>query len=111
MENGTMNTIASTQPWFWYSKMLWSVVIMFVMGALARTLVSSEPFDCKKFAGEMIISAIGAVMMYSLGLMQGMNDIQIVGFGALASMGGLRGVEWILKLINKIKKIQVLGDE
>lgn len=112
MQNSeVVNNIASTQPWFWYSKMLWSIVILFVLGALARALVSNEPFDFRKFTGEIIISAIGAIIMYSLGLMQGMNEIQIVGFGALASLGGLRSIEWTLKLVNKVKSVQGIGDE
>lgn len=84
--------------------MLWSIVTLFILGAVARALVSNEHFDARKFTGEVIIASIGAVIMYSLGLMQGMTEVQIVSFGALASLGGLRGIEWTLKIINTLQR-------
>jgi len=93
------------ESWVWTDRMLWSVVVMFLLGSMARTFVSNEPFDCKKFMGELIFSAIGALMMYSMGLMQGMNDAQIICFGAGASLGGVRAFEWFMKIAKKVKAV------
>ena len=110
MPNESINAIAEVQPWVWGNRMLWSFVAMFALGSVARTFVSNEPFDFKKFVGEIIFSVIGAVLMYSLGLMQNMNEVQIVGFGALASLGGVRSIEWVLRIARKIKSSGVLND-
>lgn len=101
---------ASVQYWDWCSKTLLSVVAMFLLGSMARTFVSSEPFDSKKFCGELIFSAIAAIAMYSMGLMQGMSEVQIVGFGAFASLGGVRTIEWALKIANNIKGTGMQND-
>lgn len=110
MPNETINVIAESQPWVWGNRMLWSVITMFVLGSVARAFVSSEPFDLRKFIGEILFATIGAIMMYSMGLMQGMNEIQIIGFGAFASLGGVRSVEWALRIAHKIKKSGVLNE-
>jgi len=95
--------IINSEGWIWGDEMLWSIVCMFVLGSMARTFVSNEPFDCKKFGGEVIFSFIGAVMMYSAGLMQGMSEVQIVGFGAMASLGGVRMFEWFMRIAKNVK--------
>lgn len=87
----------------WKDYTLWSIVGLFILGALARVLVSSEPFCWRRFLGEIILAAIGAVIFYSFGLMQGMNTIQIMFFGALSALGGVRLVEWGIKGFAKIK--------
>lgn len=109
MPSEAVNTVVETQPWVWGNRMLWSFVTMFVLGSMARTFVSDEPFDPKKFAGEIIFSIIGAVMMYSLGMMQNMTEVQIIGFGAFASLGGVRGFEWAMRIARKIKASGVLN--
>lgn len=97
--------VAVESAWLWTDRLLWSVVGLFILGSMARTFVSNEPFDVKKFLGEVIFSAISAVIMYSMGLMQGMSEAQIVCFGALASLGGVRSVEWALKAANQFKSM------
>ncbi len=89
--------------WLWTDKLLWTIVGLFVFGSMARSLVSDEPFDVRKLIGELIFSGIAAIIMYSMGLMQGMNEYQIVCFGALGSLGGVRSVEWALKAMNQFK--------
>jgi len=111
MPNETVSAIESTQPWIWSNRILWSVVVMFVLGSMARAFASNEPFDARKFIGEIIFSAIGAIMLYSMGLMQNMNEVQIIGFGAFASLGGVRSIEWAIKIGHKIKRSGVLTDE
>ncbi|AZZ92762.1 hypothetical protein EUZ85_19350 [Hahella sp. KA22] len=87
----------------WTSKEFWTVLVLFVAGFVARTLVSQEPFDRKKFLGELILTAIGAVALYAAGALQGMSDLQMLMFGALGSLGGLRAVEWVIKAAAQVK--------
>lgn len=103
MPNETMNNMANSQVWLWSDKTLWSVVAMFVLGSMARTFISNSPFEPKKFIGEIIFAAIGAIVLYSAGLMQGMSEVQIVCFGSFASLGGVRTLEWIMKIGKAIK--------
>lgn len=88
----------------WYDPVLWSVIAFFVMGSLGRILVSSDPFDPRKFAGEMILAIIGAIIIYSFNLMQGMSPVQIIFLGSLASLGGVRIIEWAIKFSQQVKK-------
>jgi len=101
----------AVNTWLWSDRLMWSVILMFLLGSVARTFVSNEPFDVKKFVGEIIFSAIGAVMMYSMGLMQGMSEAQIVCFGAMASLGGIRSFEWFIKIAKNVKAASSIGDK
>ena len=94
-------TQASTFNWYDYT--FWSVVTLFTLGVIAKALVSSEPFCARKFWGEIILAVIGAVLFFSFGLMQGMNPLQIMFFGALASLGGVRLIEWGIKIFGQLK--------
>lgn len=87
----------------WSDRLLWSVVSLFALGTLGRILVSSEPFDLKRFLGELILSVISAIILFSFNLMQGMSPTQIVFFGALGSLGGVRMVEWVIKIAQRVK--------
>lgn len=82
---------------------MWLVIFLMVMGTIGRTLVSNEPFDVKRFSGEVILSVIGAIMLYSFGLLQGMSIPQIILLGSLGSLGGLRILEWLIRLAKQIK--------
>ena len=99
--------VTSAFQW-WSDPLLWSVIAMFILGTIGRILVSDEPFDPRKFFGELILAAIGAIILYSFNLMQGMTPIQIVFFGALGSLGGVRLIEWIIKIAKKVKSSGVL---
>lgn len=90
--------------WDWSDRFMWSVIGMFVLGSMARSFIGNEPFDPKRFIGELILSTIGAIMMYSMGLMQGMSETQIVCFGAAASLGGVRMIDWGLRIAKAVKQ-------
>lgn len=87
----------------WKDWTLWSIIGLFILGTLARVLVSNEPFCWRRFLGEIILALIGAILFYSFGLMQGMSTIQIMFFGALSALGGVRLVEWAIKGFAKVK--------
>ena len=97
-----------TTAFTWADRTLWSIMALFALGALGRILVSSEPFDLRRFAGELILSVIAAVILFSFNVMQGMTTVQIVFFGALGSLGGVRMIEWVIKIARKMKSNGVL---
>jgi len=89
----------------WADKSLWIVMGFILLGHVARNLVSDEPFNIRKFIGEMILAAIGAVSIYVMGLLQGLPEPQIIFIGLLTSLGGLRALEWAAKITRAVKKI------
>ena len=83
-------------------RILWMVIGLFMIGTLARTLISKDPFDVKHFAGEMLLSAIGGVALYFGGLLRGMTPVELIFMGALAGMGGVRMIEWTFKIVRHV---------
>jgi len=81
----------------------WMMLTLFCLAYLARTLVSKEPMDWRRLAGELILTAISAVVVYSAGLLNGMSPLQMLFAGALGSLGGLRAVEWLIKIAAQVK--------
>lgn len=89
----------------WADKSLWVVVGLILLGHMARNLVSDEPFSLKKFIGEMMLAGIGAVVIYLLGVLQGLPEIQIILIGSLTSLGGVRALEWAAKIYRLAKNL------
>ena len=83
-------------------KTLIAIATMFAGGVVARILVSDEPFDAKKFAGEMIFAIIGAVILWSFGVLQDFSTWQMFLYGGLVSLGGVRFLEWIIKIARMV---------
>ena len=77
---------------------LLTVIMLFIMGAVARALVSPEPLDWRRLVGEAILSAIGAVVVFNFGVIQGMSNPEIMLWGALGSLGGIRILEWVIRI-------------
>lgn len=78
-------------------------IAMGILGLLGRTLVSPEPFDARRFTGEMILTALGAIMLFALGVLQGLDTWQMIVLGAGTSLGGLRAIEWGFKIVQAAK--------
>lgn len=89
----------------WADRSLWVVIGIVLLGHLARNLVSDEPFRLKKFVGEMLIAGIGAVVIYLMGILQGLPEAQIILIGSLTSLGGVRALEWAAKIYRLSKKL------
>lgn len=83
---------------------LFGVIALLLTGTLARFLISPEPLCWRRFAGEMLLSVIGGVVIFNFGLLQGMSAPEIILVGALSSLGGLRLVEWAIKIITALKQ-------
>ena len=92
------HTIVKGAIEWWMDHTLWSIVALMIAGSVGRTLISPAKFNTKLFVGEVILSAVVAVLVFHLGLMQGMSFAQMLVFGALSSLGGLRLTQWFIKI-------------
>ena len=80
-----------------------SLVALMVFGTIGRILVSDEPFDWRRLTGELILAAIGAVLLHAFGMLNGMNFYQIIAIGALGGLGGVRLLEWLIKIWKQVR--------
>lgn len=103
-ESATLVTRAVEYVFGWTDRFLWLTVGLFVMGSTARLFIGNEPFVLRRFIGEMLLSIIGAVVLWSFGMLQGMTQMQIVLLGGLGSLGGVRLIEWIMKIVKTISQ-------
>lgn len=92
------------QGFSWVDQTLLSFIVMILMGTLARVFMSNEPLDWRKLAGEAMLAVLGAVMLYSFGLLQGLTMPQMMFLGALGGLGGVRMLEWMIKIARKVKE-------
>lgn len=81
-----------------------SLVAMMVFGTIGRILVSDDPFDWRRFTGELILAAIAAVLLYAFGMLNGMSFYQVLAVGALGGLGGIRLLEWAIKIWKQVQK-------
>ena len=79
-------------------------LFLVITGTIGRILNSDEPFKLRKFAGEIILALVSGVMLYSIGLLQGLDPIQMAVVGSLAGLGGVRFVEWLIKIVKKVRE-------
>lgn len=80
-----------------FNKTLWILTSLFLLGAVGRILTSDEPFDGKRAAGEIILSLIGAFIMHVFGMIKGFTVTETLFYGALASLGTIRLLQWVVK--------------
>lgn len=78
-------------------------IFMAMVGAIARALVDEEPFDWRKFAGEMLLAFISGVLLWSLGLLQGLSFEQMIFLGALGALGGVKFVQWLVTIAKAVR--------
>ena len=93
----------------WMDPQLWYFVVVFVMALLAKHLVSAEPLDKKRLAGEAILSIIGAIAFWAAGLLQGMSVLQMIFFGSMSALGGIRSIEWLIKIASATRHLSNLS--
>ena len=77
---------------------------LFVVAHLGRILATGEEFCLTKFIGEILLAVVGGIVMAAFGMMQGMSMPEMVFWGGLAGMGGVRMVEWMFKIAKRIKE-------
>jgi len=87
-------------------KVFATLLIVWTGAALSRLLRDEDGFSWQVFASEMILALIGAIIIYNFGVWQEWPMHQVLFVGAFTSLGGVRFVEQITRLIKSIK----LGD-
>lgn len=74
-----------------------AIVVTLLVGYVARSLVSDEPFRLRKFIGEMLISCMMGAAIYAFGVIQDMGFWQTLLIALLSGMGATRSIEWMVK--------------
>lgn len=82
-----------------FSRTLWALVGIFLLGALSRILLTEERLTYRRVAGEILLALLGAVIMYTFGLMQEMPVSQMLFYGSFASLGTLRLLQLLIKVV------------
>lgn len=67
MSTGKEAAETAVNSFSWMGLQLWSLVFIMMVGSIARTLIGSDPFDGRKFAGEMILGDLGNIGLYAGG--------------------------------------------
>ena len=81
--------------------------VLMILGFIARNLISDEPFRFGRFMGEMILTGIGALALCAAGVLQGLDGWQMLFLASASSLGGLRAVEWTLKIAQAVRSARV----
>ena len=74
------------------------LLFMFVGSALASALLTKEPFDWRKFFGEMLIAVMGAIAVWHMGILQQLSPSAIIVIGFSTSLGMFRQLTWASRL-------------
>lgn len=85
-----------------FSRTLWSLVGIFVLGAVSRVLLTDEKIDWRRGTGEILLALMGAGITYFFGLMQGLSTAEVLFYGSFASLGTLRLLQLIIKVVQTV---------
>lgn len=91
---------------FWSDWNMWVLVMVAVATMYAKHLVKGERFDRRKFVGETILSVVGMIGCYAMGILHGMAPVEIVAYGTLMSLGGVRLLQWAIQGVQAIRSIK-----
>lgn len=80
-----------------------AVIITMIGGLIANTLVNDEPFNVRRFVGEMILAIMFGASIYAFGIIQELGFWQTLLIALLSGMGTTRSLEWLIK-VTKITK-------
>lgn len=80
-----------------------AMVCAMIAGLIAKTLVSNDPFNKRKFIGEIILAAMFGAAIYAVGIIQGLGFWQTLLMSLLSGMGTTRSVEWLIKIAKAAK--------
>lgn len=92
---------------FWADKHLYISMAVFMSVVLAYRLVGNEPINLRRLIGELILALVGAGVFHALGLLKGLSGPEYWLMIFLAAMGGLRSIEWSLKVFIALKKVSL----
>lgn len=85
-------------------KTLWGFIALFLAGTVGRILAGNEPFDTRRFAGEILLGVVAAFILYAFGILQGLTTPQFIILGGTGGLGGVRLLEWGIRLAKQIKQ-------
>lgn len=100
-------TSLATTVEFWADKHLYISMAVFMSVVLAYRLVGTEPINLRRLIGELILALVGAGFFHAFGLMKGLSGPEYWLMIFLAAMGGLRSIEWALKVFIALKRISL----
>jgi len=80
-----------------------AVVIAMIAGLVARTLVNNEPFNLRKFCGELILAIMFGTAIYAFGVIQSLGFWQTLLIGLLSGMGTTRSLEWLISASKAVR--------
>ncbi|BDM66241.1 hypothetical protein NFHSH190041_36930 (plasmid) [Shewanella sp. NFH-SH190041] len=86
-------------------KGLFAILGAVTSGFIARQLIHGEQIDWRKFWGEWILALLGGMALWAAGVLQHLAFIEMVLVGTAAGLGGVRAMEWLIKLIAHIKRL------
>lgn len=92
---------------FWGELNLYITMMIFGLVLFATRLVGDEPINPKRLTGELILSFVGAAFFHALGLMKGLAGAEYWILIFLAALGGLRSIEWVVRVFVAIKKVSL----
>ncbi len=87
-------------------KGFYAIFSFITAGLLAKKLITPEKINWRKFAGEWILAGLGAVALWAMGVLQGLDLLQMILVGTAAGLGGVRSLEWAIKIVMHIRKLQ-----
>ena len=70
---------------------------MFISGVLGRALMSNDEIIWRRVIGELLLSVIGAIILWSWGITQHLSIAKAIMYGGFGSLGGLRFLQWLLQ--------------
>jgi hypothetical protein len=82
---------------FWDDWNMWVLVMIAVTTLYAKHLLKGERLDYRKLVGEAILTVVGTIGIYGLGLLRGFSPTEIVVYGTLMSLGGVRALQWAIQ--------------
>ena len=89
---------------FWHEADLYIAMVVFGLVLFAKQLIGEDPIDPKRLLGELILSCTGAAIFHALGMLQGLHGPEYWLMIFLASLGGVRSAEWMMKIFIALKK-------
>lgn len=81
-----------------------SVVLLLVMGVIARRLLDDGPISFRRFFAEILLAFLTGVVFYTFGVLQGLTTAQIILCGGLGGLGSVRMLEWAIKIALAVRR-------
>lgn len=84
-----------------------AIFAVWVFAAIGKNLLKDEPLNWRVLIGEIILAAVGSIVMYSFGMYQGMDAWQMIFIGSLAGLGGVRLIEQVIRIFKFVSSVKI----